>query len=159
MHKQVEKLDRHFHKFLALRSQGKRLVTAAIWPSIKDADKAPPSARQWRVRGVSFDPTGRGRCAHEVSARMAYSCAKPRHRLAGSRRCVDTIKIKTRATSDAKGGTQRRPDATVECTSNGGTENACCAEFPRVSESAKAYARHGCSRLPHASRDILVQLP
>ena len=45
MHKQVEKLDRHFHKFLALRSQGKRLVTAAIWPSIKDADKAPPSAR------------------------------------------------------------------------------------------------------------------
>ena len=142
MHKQVEKLDRHFHKFLALRSQGKRLVTAAIWPSIKDADKAPPSARQRRARGAEAGPTGHGSRTREVSARSATSRAKPRHRNAGCRSCVDAIEFKSRATADANGDTRHRPDATGEWTSDGGTENTSCDDFPRVTESVQACARH-----------------
>ena len=137
MHKKVEKLERDFHKFLAPLG-----LMTQLRPTIEDADKARPSARQWRARGAAADPTGHGRRAREVLARSATSRAKPRYRGAGCRRCVDAIEFKSRATADAKGGTRRRPDATDEWTSDGGTENTSCDDFPRVTECVYACARH-----------------
>ena len=143
MHKKVAKLDRDFHKFLALLGLTTQLRPS---PSIEDADKARPSARQWRARGAAADPTGHGRRAREVSARSVTSRAKPRHRGAGCRRCVDALEFKSQATANARGGTRRRLDATGEWTSNGGTENTSYDEFPRVTESVQACARHGWAR-------------
>ena len=94
MHKKVEKLERDFHKFLALLG-----LMTQLRPTIEDADKARPSARQWRARGAATKPTGHGRRARELSARSATSHAKARHRGAGYRRCVDAIEFKSQATA------------------------------------------------------------
>ena len=82
--------------------------------SVEGADKACSSARQWRARGLAANPSEHGRRTCEVSARPATSRAKPRHRGAGCRRCVDAIEFELRGTADAKGSTRRRPDATDE---------------------------------------------
>ena len=77
MHKKIAKLDRDFHKFLALLGLTTQLRPS---PSIEDADKARPSARQWRARGAAASPepsseadAGRGRraAAFDACARAA----------------------------------------------------------------------------------------
>ena len=140
MHKKVAKLDRDFHKFLALlglttqhygHRHRSKMLTKHPLPRVKRC-----------ARGAATDPTGHGRRAREVSARSATSRAKPSHRGAGCRRCVDAIEFKSQATANARGGTRRRPDATGEWTTDGGTENTSFDDFPRVTESVQACARH-----------------
>ena len=80
MHKKVQKLDRDFHKFLALLGLMSEHYGHLPSPSIEDVDKASPSARQWRACGAAADPAGHGRRAYEVSAQTATWRAKPRHR-------------------------------------------------------------------------------
>ena len=140
MHKKVAKLDRDFHKFLALvalmtqhygHRHRSKMLTKHPLPRVRGA------------RGAEAGPTGHGSRTREVSARSATSRAKPRHRNAGCRSCVDAIEFKSRATADANGDTRHRPDATGEWTSDGGTQNTSCDEFPRVTECVYARARHG----------------
>ena len=137
MHKKVAKLDRDFHKFLALlglmtqhyghRHRSKMLTKRAL-PRVSGAR----AARR---------PTRPGMGAARAKSQRDRSL-RALNRGTGCRRCVDAIEFKSQATANARGGTRRRPDATGEWTSDGGTENTSCDDFPRVTESVQACARH-----------------
>ena len=143
MHKKIAKLDRDFHKFLALlglttqhyghRHRSKMLTKRAL-PRVSGARAARRptrpgmgAARAKSQRDRSLRALNRGTGAPGVGD-------------------VDAIEFKSQATANARGGTRRRPDATGEWTSNGGTENTSYDEFPRVTESVQACARHGWAR-------------
>ena len=144
MHKKVAKLDRDFHKFLALLGLTTQLRPS---PSIEDADKARPSARQCGARAARR-PTRPGMGAARAKSQRDRSL-RALNREAPGRRVSEMCRRprpQSQATANARGGTRRRLDATGEWTSNGGTENTSYDEFPRVTESVQACARHGWAR-------------
>ena len=141
MHKKIAKLDRDFHKFLALlglttqhyghRHRSKMLTKRAL-PRVSGARAARRptrpgmgAARAKSQRDRPLRALNRGTGAPGVGDVSTPSNSK------------------SQATTNARGGTRRRPDATGEWTSDGGTENTSCDDFPRVTESVQACARHG----------------
>jgi len=140
MHKNIAKLDRDFHKFLALlglttqhyghRHRSKMLTKRAL-PRVSGARAARRPTRP-----------GMG-AARAKSQRDRPLRALNRGTGAPGVGDVSTPSNSNRKRRRTQGGTRRRPDATGEWTSNGGTENTSCDDFPRVTESVQACARHG----------------
>ena len=144
MHKKVAKLDRIFTSLAPYINDQLRHRYRSKMPR-----SAPARQRTRAVRRADL-------LAQMPRVRSQRDChlAKPSASGASVEE-VDAIEFKSQATANARGGTRRRPDATGEWTSDGGTENTSCDDFPRVTESMQACARHGRARKPttHGRRE------